>query len=280
MVRYEFDQASLTVACVEDIVCEVVRQAGRVLAKDESATSRAVELFFIDKVDGPLRNWTSWEDFYGPNYSVAIACLAMQDLVGSTDIHFCEHEPHEEGVAYESEWDKSWLVYADDYPIAIYWEDERNWSLPSPGHYTYTIFHKADRGMDRHVGTGIRNDESWGPKYRTWMDKVSPVRELVDKYFGYEKRNFACGRLHEIFLARRLAIAQIRELPGDVLRKLSDMDHVCNLVGDSLRKRGYERYFRVEEMWPGEMEESPAVSSSGDSDGSNASSQSDEGGVD
>jgi hypothetical protein len=169
----------------------------------------------------------------------------MQDLVGSIDIHFCEHEPH----GQEEYYDKSWMVYADDYPIVIYWQDERSWSLPSPGHYTYTIFHKDDRAMDGPTGAGIEKEGgggAWGPEYVTWVDKISPVRELADKYFGHEKRDFADTVIHEIFLGRRLAIAQIGVLPSDMLRRLSDMDHVCNLVGDSLRKRGYDRYFRVE----------------------------------
>lgn len=268
MQRYDFEQASLTISCVEDIVGEIVRQSKRVLAVEPH---RAVELFFTNDRDGPLEYWSSFSDFYGPNYTVAMACMAMQDLMAYRNpnrIHFCEHEPHEEDVAYESEWDKSWFVYADDFPIVIYWEDERRYDLPSPGHYTYTIFHKSDRGMDRLTGTGIKNDESWGPKYRTWMDKVSPVRELVDKYIGFENGDFVGTRIHEIFLARRFAIAQIKQLPGDVLRKLSDMDHVCNLVGDSLRKRGCERYFRVEDMWPHDEEEEKSSSSSSSSSSS------------
>jgi hypothetical protein len=270
-MRPQVNQVPLHVSCMEGAIAGIVAQAKALLLRSDANPVLPTELFLGDTDDAQCEYWNLGMYMIQPNFIVAMACMALQDL-GSTSVHFCDHG-QDERVEYngESDHDQSWMVYSDDHPVVIYWEDERNWNLPTPGegcYYSMTIFHKGDRDMDRIADTGIKEDGTgWGPKKKTWVDKAYPVRYLVDRYIGYNKRDLISHSTHDLFLARRFAIAQIEGLPGDVLCRISDMDHICNVVGRSLRKRGYERYYHACDMWPSDSSGSSSPIAGEHSDG-------------
>lgn len=246
----DYRQVLVELSSLEDLIKSIVTQ-GKTLESieptpEESGTFPTMEIFTRLTEDYPGDSWPMYTDMMSENIIVAAVCMAFQDM-GAKTVNFLDHEvPNEEDCSFEH-WDKEWLMYSDDLQFVVYREYERNLNRArEPEHdYRLTVFHRRDRPMNRYAGF-----TSSGEAKETWQNKEESVSEIVERHIGWAVRDFKSDDIHKTFLERRLAIAQIGVLSSDILRRLSDEDHIWNVVSESLKRRGHHGHLNTDALWP------------------------------